>query len=182
MAVDGYSFVFSVRSMGRDLGFPPLFKVFMMNDKFKNLYERLLQETRTIWEQVIPEAEKAESSCSCCLRYLEQVNAVVKISPFRSEQEEIDFYKYEKPWFSGRLEYYTQVYLYTLFCPRENLDEFSATELDKIRKFREGQTKFIHYIASGATDRDREYFVNTYEKLSAMQDQISGATDRIRFI
>jgi hypothetical protein len=170
--MDNRLFLMFAASVGRDLGFPPLFKRFMMNERFKNLYERLLDETQAIWRQDIPEAEKAESSCSCCLRYLEQVKAVVEISPFRDEQEEIAFFKYEKPWFSGRMEYYTQVYLYVLFCPSENLEEFSAGELDKIRKFRESHANFIHYITSGATNRDREYFLNTHEKLTAMQDQI----------
>jgi hypothetical protein len=143
-----------------------------MNERFKNLYERLLEETGIIWGQTIPEAEKAESCCSCCLRYLEQVKAAIEISPFRDEQEEIAFFKYDKPWFSGRLKYFTQVYLCALFCPKENLDEYCAAELDKIRQFRESHAEFIHYITSGATNRDREYFLNTYEKLLVMPDQI----------
>jgi hypothetical protein len=136
-----------------------------MNEKFQELYERLDNEMLAIQRSGLSEQEKTEACFKGCLDYLPLLKEVIQHNPFACDREEIDFFKYIKPQFTGQLEFYTQVYQYQLFCPVSDpvqAVQFRAKELRRIERFREMHAEFIRYYTSGATSRDAVFFLRRY--------------------
>jgi hypothetical protein len=133
-----------------------------MNEKYRNLYEGLLRDTHAAWGMPLPESERTEACFKVCLEYWIRLKELVAEGPFGEEREEVDFFRQVKPLFTGRLEYYTLVYQYLLFCAgddEEALAEYRSKELRKIAQFRKVHAGFIRYMEEGARDRDGAYFL-----------------------
>lgn len=133
-----------------------------MNEKYENLYADLLRDTGFIWQSSLPETERTESCFKCSLQYWSGLKEIIQRDSFQTDEEEIKFFKYIKPRFTGQLMYYTEVYQYLLFCPGYDpggIAEFQRKELRKIERFRENHREFIAYCSSKARDRDAAYFL-----------------------
>ena len=100
--------------------------------------------------------------------------------PFGDEAEEIVFFKYQKPLLLGRLMFFYKVLHIESHCP-------PCTELadDYYRKQQEGQKLFFdrivgfyQYYRSGATYRDRYYFLREKREISP---EVSPETDLFLF-
>jgi RteC protein len=135
----------------------------MINEKLEDLFENLLHDSDHIRKQRwIPETERTESCFRCCQEYWELVKEMLARSEFLDDREEVKFFKYIKPRFTGQLEYYTLVYHYLLFCSEigsVGRVELTNNELRKIGLFRYVHAEFINYMASATTDRDAWYFL-----------------------
>lgn len=81
---------------------------------------------------------------------------------FESEEEEADFFKSKKPYLLSRLIYFNKVYRIETHCPvgrDEIVEEYLNGELDKQKATFDKNIEFYQYYRSGATHRDKYYFV-----------------------
>jgi len=88
--------------------------------------------------------------------------AQLRSTPFASEQEEINYFKFERPVLSSQIIYYNRVYKIELSCPRgsaKRIKKYHKQELKKTEAFLMSRTELISYMRSGSTLMDEIYFV-----------------------
>jgi len=84
---------------------------------------------------------------------------------FKSEAEEMEFFRDIKPQILGQLIYYNKVFRIETVCPVQDgkmYQKFFTSQLQQLKQeFKEHICKshFYRYYRSGRSDRDREYFM-----------------------
>ena len=138
-----------------------------MDEKFETIYADLLRNEDPGLGSGLPEEERVENCFKICLDHWEAVKQIVREDGFSDDAAEIRFFKWVKPRFTGRLEYYTLVYQYGLFCPREDATaalSFWTKEQAKIVRFRVTQASLIAYYRRGSSELDEELFLRRHYK------------------
>jgi|GEM_PF-5072939 hypothetical protein len=136
-----------------------------MNEKWKELYGGLCDDTDHIQRSGAPGTAQTESLFKSCLSYWGQCKALVQAEGFDNDMDEIDFFKSIKPQFTGQLECYMLVYQHQLFCPVGDAAEIAAftdNERRKITRFRVAHQSFIRYYTEGQTDQDEAWFLRRH--------------------
>lgn len=91
---------------------------------------------------------------------LTELKEVVKSGSFSDENEEITFFKHQKPMLLGRLIYFYKVLHIESNCPPcgELADEYYRRQQEELKIFFDQHVAFYQYYRSGATYRDSYYF------------------------
>jgi hypothetical protein len=121
---------------------------------------------------------------------LEELYKHYRLIGFKTEQDEIFFFKSIKPTFAGQVELYITLNHALLFAPVYNIESklsFWENEKGKIRKFYQEHERFIYYFKSGRTDLDTMYFLtknngdrsNLPTKAYTMEPELSTSCDHI---
>jgi hypothetical protein len=95
--------------------------------------------------------------------YWSELRSVIAGYTFRTEDEEIHFFKVVKPLFTAELEYYSLLYHTVLFCPlyTDKQKHFWEREVKRLADFKEQHGAFISYFTSGRIDEDRNYYLRS---------------------
>lgn len=128
---------------------------------YQEHHRGLLDAIEALQRTGLSDIEKIESSFKVSLEFWSRLKHHIKKQGFRSEADEIFFFRTVKPGFTSHIEYFTCRYHALLFKPGEEGEElarFWRWELRKIEKFHELNREFCTYIRVGHTERDQEYF------------------------
>lgn len=149
---------------GRVSTFPLFYKPIMLFPEA--LYENLLGKLLALSRQSITEEKELEAAFGICIDYMKRINGWLKEFQFRSEADEISFFKSVRPRFGGLIEYYKKRYHALLFRPRSRNDliEFWDYEITKLDKFFSDNKTLYTYFQNGATDKDRLLFLRNGDK------------------
>lgn len=100
--------------------------------------------------------------------------------PFGDETEEITFFKYQKPLLLGQLMFFYKVLHIESHCPpcMELADDYYRKQQETQKLFFERIVSFYQYYRSGATYRDRYYFLRERREISP---EVSPETDLFLF-
>ena len=107
----------------------------------------------------------SEKSVECCYqlssKYLFQLRQMVSKYQFKSEEEEIDFFKNIHPLFTSEIEYCKLLFHAVLFTPPDEEEgrKFWQREYLRLERFLENQSDFAVYMLSGNTCHDKEFFL-----------------------
>lgn len=96
------------------------------------------------------------------IKSTENIKALVSKSGFKTEQEEITFFKEIKPQFTSKLIYYNSLYKIETKKPFGNpriLKKYYNKELDKLKLYFDNNLDFYKYYRTGSTYLDYKYFV-----------------------
>jgi hypothetical protein len=108
-------------------------------------------------------------------RYWLQAKIHIRESGFRTDRDEIEFFKIHKPKLASQIEYYILRYrlqLYKEGDPRE-LPEFLDKERQRLERFKTKHAAFIRYCEEGSTSWDEAYFLRrNYLKQQRPQSQV----------
>jgi hypothetical protein len=136
----------------------------MPNDH-NDFYESVKADIIHILAGPDPELDRIEDSFMSALWHWEKFKNSVRGQSFSSRAEEIDFFKFTKPRFTGLVEYYTQRYQALLFAPAGNPAKahyFWKMEDRRIERFFVRHREFIQYYEQGETDLDELYFLREF--------------------
>lgn len=137
-----------------------------MNDKVLRICRQLLADTENCRQAKLPDLEKLEQSFRITIKAWSRLQDEFLGYRFDTTEEEINFFKYIKPLFTGRIEFYAMAYKAALFCPEDNkkqLRSFWKEELKKLHTFRKNNEGFVAYYEKGFTSLDQDYFLETKE-------------------
>lgn len=92
--------------------------------------------------------------------------------PFGDEAEEITFFKCQKPMLLGRLMFFYKVLHIESHCPpcAELADDYYRKQQEGQKLFFDGIVGFYQYYRSGATYRDRYYFMREKKEICPETD------------
>ncbi|HVS97789.1 MAG TPA: RteC domain-containing protein [Puia sp.] len=143
-----------------------------MIDQWQELYREMRRETMLIQRTEPRGLERTEHCFKSCLRHWEGLRRWVKEHGLGDDRNEIRFFKYIKPQFTGRLEFHILAYQYQTFHPMDDPFRnvtFLHREKQKIAAYRDKHQDFLNYYAGGKTDQDELLFLRRTYLTSASQ-------------
>ena len=133
-----------------------------MTQKRIILLNKLNEQLNFIDLEIDHQIKKCEQAITIILMSIKELKKTVIKTNFKSETEEIQFFKEVKPQFSSKLIYYNRIYKIEMKKPNGGnriLKKYYNNELLKLKAFFDNELEFYQYFRSGSTYLDYKYFI-----------------------
>ena len=133
-----------------------------MNQKIINLQTDLNEQLNFIDLEIDNEIKRCEKAIEITLKAKENLKNVVIKSQFKSQDEEIYFFKEIKPQFTSKIIYYNSILKIEMKMPNGGnriLKKYYNNELIKLKSFFDNELEFYKYFRSGNNYLDSKYFL-----------------------
>ena len=111
---------------------------------------------------------------------LQQLRLIVRDNQFNSIQEEIDFFKEQKPFVYGRLKFFVKIHKSVLERPKTSIErqrKYINEQLDEIDRRRKSYLDFEKYYLQKESKLDKYYFVRGRDSYELISDTSHYYTD-----
>ncbi len=128
-------------------------------------YTKILNKLETAIQELEIETncpiQKTETIIKLIVQSLSDLKEYVLKNGFKSTDEEIKFFKHQKPAIVSKLIYYNAVYKIETKKPygEKQIKKFLNKELNKLKKFFENNIDFYKYYRSGNSFLDENFFI-----------------------
>lgn len=149
----------------------------MLINKILNTYKK---ELKKLEEKSLSECSNVEAGIQLSRMYLQKLREAVRAHEFKTKEEEIYFFKVQKPFVYSRLKFYAKVYNYLLFKPAGSIKSQRQFIDDEIKKLQDNYKKnidFVKYYRENDTILDQYYFLRGKDNLSLVSDTSHFYTD-----
>lgn len=133
-----------------------------MNNKYLQLLIKQNEQLNFIDLEVDNTLKKCEKAIEVILASIVSLKKLVIKNSFKSDSEEIIFFKEFKPHFTSKLIYYNMVFKIEMKRPNGGnriLKKYYNNELQKLKAFFDNELDFYQYYRSGSTYLDYKYFL-----------------------
>ena len=133
-----------------------------MNQKISNLLSELNEQLNFIDLEIDNQLTRCEKAIEIILKSIEKLKDIVKKNTFKTQQEEILFFKEIKPLFLSKFIYYNAIYKIETKKPMveiELLKKYYNNELLKLKRYFDSNLDFYRYHRTGSTYLDFKYYV-----------------------
>lgn len=124
--------------------------------------------------------QQTEAIISTITQCLSEVKEYVLKTGFSNEEEEIRFFKHQKPAIVAKLIYYNAIYKIEAKRPyggKEVLEDYFNKELSKLKRFFDNNMAFYSYYRTDSTYLDHTYFVRGKHNIQLNLDTFYFETD-----
>lgn len=138
------------------------------------------EELKKIEEKNLSEYSNVEEGIQLSRTYLQRLRQAVRKHPFPSQEDEIKFFKYQKPLVYSRIKFYAKIYNYLLLKPagsNKSQRQFIDNEIKKLQDNYKKNIDFVKYYRENDTALDQYYFVRGNDNLSLVSDTSHFYTD-----
>jgi len=147
----------------------------------KQSIETLLEQYKTKISEIekgnLEDFSTIEKGIQISRKCLQTLRLLIRRNEFVSKQEEIGFFKKQKPYIYSRLKFFAKLYQFLLEKPLGSIASQRTYIDEAIKKLQDHNQKkldFVKYYREGATYLDKYYFIRG-------KDNISLATDNSHF-
>ena len=133
-----------------------------MNPKYTTLLNHLNEQLNFIDLEIDDQIKKCEQAITIILKSSNELKKITTKSNFKTETEEIQFFKEIKPQFTSKLIYFNRVYKIEMKKPNGGnriLKKYYNNELLKLKAFFDNELEFYQYFRSSSTYLDYKYFL-----------------------
>lgn len=133
-----------------------------MNPKYNILLNKLNEQLNFIDLEIDDQIKKCEQAITIILKSINQLKKTTTKTNFKTESEEIQFFKEIKPQFTSKLIYFNRVYKIEMKKPNGGnriLKKYYNNELLKLKAFFDNELEFYQYFRSSSTYLDYKYFL-----------------------
>ncbi|WP_298137064.1 RteC domain-containing protein [Flavobacterium sp.] len=133
-----------------------------MNSKINLLLTNLNEQINFIDLEIDNPINKCEKAIEIILISITNLKKAIQKNNFKSVSEEIDFFKNIKPRFTSKLIYYNAIFKIETKKPHGGeriLKKYLNNELDKLKRYFDGNLDFYRYYRTGSSYLDHKYFV-----------------------
>lgn len=133
-----------------------------MNQKYNILLNKLNEQLNFIDLEIDDQIKKCEQAITIIIKSINEIKKVTIKSNFKSQSEEMLFFKEIKPQFTSKLIYFNRVYKIEMKKPNGGnriLKKYYNNELLKLKAFFDNELEFYQYFRSGSTYLDYKYFL-----------------------
>lgn len=155
-----------------------------LNRKIEPHIEKVLitfrKEIQKIEESNLSESENSSLGIKISRDCLHQLRLIVRDKKFESIQEEIIFFKEQKPLVYARLKFFVTLHKNILEKPKGSIirqREYIDQQLEKIERRRKSHLDFEKYYLQKETRFDKYYFVRGKDSLDLISDTSHYYTD-----
>lgn len=132
-----------------------------MENYYAKLYEALESELHGITVTNDPIENQLKKSILLCRKALAKLKSFVLKNPFKSLQDEVQFFRETKPLFYCRFIYFISVYNFEMLRPTgssEAFKDYIKREQEDISRFFAHNQQFYQYYRSASDHLDQSYF------------------------
>jgi hypothetical protein len=133
-----------------------------LNSKINLLLTNLNEQINFIDLEIDNPINKCEKAIEIILISITNLKKAIQKNNFKSVSEEIDFFKNIKPRFTSKLIYYNAIFKIETKKPHGGeriLKKYLNNELDKLKRYFDGNLDFYRYYRTGSSYLDHKYFV-----------------------
>ena len=133
-----------------------------MTFKIATLLNHLNEQLNFIDLEIDDQINKCEQAISIILKSINELKKIVTKTNFKTEAEEIQFFKEIKPQFTSKLVFYNRVYKIEMKKPNGGnkiLKKYYNNELQILKNFFDSELEFYQYYRSGNIYLDYKYFL-----------------------
>lgn len=132
-----------------------------MNPKYNSLLHNLNEQLNFIDLEIDDQIKKCEQAITIILESINELKKATIKSNFKSQNEEIQFFKDIKPKFTSKLIYYNTIFKIETKKPHGGeriLKKYLNNELDKLKRYFDNNLDFYKYYRTGSNYLDHKYF------------------------
>lgn len=133
-----------------------------MNSKINKSLVELNEQLNFIDLEIDNTIKKCEKAIEVILISFTKLKSIINNYKFKSETEEIIFFKETKPQFTSKLIYYNMVYKIEMKRPHGGnriVKKYFQNELQKLKAYFDNELDFYKYYRSGSSYLDHKYFL-----------------------
>ena len=133
-----------------------------MNPKHNILVNQLNEQLNFVDLEIDNQIKKCEQAITLILKSINELKKATTKTNFKSQSEEVQFFKEIKPQFTSKLIYFNRVYKIEMKKPNGGnriLKKYYNNELLKLKAFFDNELEFYQYYRSGSTYLDYKYFL-----------------------
>ena len=133
-----------------------------MNNKINILLSNLNEQLNFIDLEIDNEIKRCEKAIEISITSKEKLRALIQKSNFKSEEEEIQFFKEIKPQFTSKIIFYNTIFNIEMKKPNGGtrvLKKYYNNELIKLKAFFDNELEFYKYYRTGNIYLDYKYFL-----------------------
>ncbi|NHM07641.1 tetracycline regulation of excision, RteC [Flavobacterium sp. CYK-4] len=152
-----------------------------MNPKIPKLLTELNDQLSFIDIEIDNLLIRCESAIDIILKTINNLKSIVSKQSFKTETEEIQFFKEIKPQFTSKLIYYNVIFKIEMKKPNGGsriLKKYYNNELIKLKSFFDNELDFYKYYRSGSSYLDYKYFLRGKFDIKMSLDSYYFETDR----
>ena len=138
------------------------------------------KEIHKIEESDLSESENSSLGIQISRDCLQQLRLIVRDKQFQSVQDEINFFKEQKPYVYARLKFFATLHKNILEKPKGAITrqrKYIDEQLEKIERRRKSNLDFEKYYLQKETKLDKYYFVRGKDSLELISDTSHYYTD-----
>lgn len=131
-------------------------------ENIKKMYYELEEQLQFVHLEIRDVIKNTETSMEIIINALQKLKNYIIKYKFRNEQEEIKFFKEEKPLFLSKLIYFNSIYKSEIGKPYGSdipKKKHIIYELGKLKRFFYSNFDFYRYYRTGSTHLDHKYFL-----------------------
>ena len=151
-----------------------------MRKKIQNILEKYREEIRIVNESDLSKFSNTERGILISRKYLQKLRVTLRERSFENKENEIYFFKNQKPEIHGHLKYYAKLYKYLLQKPRgsdKSKRIFIDSEIKILQEYYYRNNDFIKYYRQNATFLDEFYFLRGNDNIGLISDTSYFYTD-----
>jgi hypothetical protein len=133
-----------------------------LNPKHNILLNQLNEQLNFVDLEIDNQIKKCEEAITIILKSINELKKATTKTNFKTQSEEIQFFKEIKPQFTSKLIYFNRVYKIEMKKPNGGnriLKKYYNNELLKLKAFFDNELEFYQYYRSGSTYLDYKYFL-----------------------
>ena len=135
-----------------------------MSSKINNLLTNLNDQLSFIDLEIDNQSTRCEKAIEIILKTIDSLRGVLLKTKFKTDAEEIKFFKEIKPQFTSKLIYYNTIFKIEMKRPNGGsriVKKYYNNELVKLKAFFDNELEFYKYYRSGSTYLDHKYFLRS---------------------
>ena len=113
-------------------------------------------------------------------RYIQELRIILRNGKFKRKEDEICFFKEQKPFVYGRLKFYTELYIFLMHKPLGSLKSqrtYIDNKIKKLQAYYQRNIDFVKYYREKSTLLDEFYFLRGNDNLALISDTSHFYTD-----
>lgn len=153
-----------------------------MNHLTNSILNKLNDQLNFFDLEIDDHIEKCEKALEVILTSITHLKKIIIKKGFKSETEEIHFFKDLKPQFTSKLIYYNIVYKIEMKKPNGGnriLKKYYHNELQKLKAYFDNELDFYKYYRSGSSYLDYKYFLRGKYDIKLALDSYYFETDSV---
>ncbi|MDL5511236.1 RteC domain-containing protein [Arenibacter sp. M-2] len=151
-----------------------------MTNEIQHILDECKLALAEVNEKNLSEFLNVEKGIKISRKYLQKLRVVLRKRNFINKENEILFFKKQKPFIYGHLKFYAKLYKYLIQKPR-GTDKSKRTYLDneikKLQEYYYYNSEFIKYYRQNATFLDEFYFLRGNDNIGLLSDTSHFYTD-----
>ncbi|WP_347373993.1 RteC domain-containing protein [Aequorivita sp. Q41] len=151
-----------------------------MTNEIQHILDECKLALAEVNEKNLSEFLNVEKGIKISRKYLQKLRVVLRKGNFINKENEILFFKKQKPFIYGHLKFYAKLYKYLIQKPR-GTDKSKRTYLDneikKLQEYYYYNSEFIKYYRQNATFLDEFYFLRGNDNIGLLSDTSHFYTD-----